>query len=55
MSNEINSRREFLSHSAKLATAAGLATAAVAHAMGPGKAFDRGPKVSATAGPNSNV
>jgi len=50
MSDTPNSRREFLSHSAKLATAAGLASMAMAQTANAAP-FDRGPKINVTAGP----
>ncbi|MBI4579710.1 MAG: Gfo/Idh/MocA family oxidoreductase [Planctomycetes bacterium] len=49
MSGSANSRREFLTQSAKLATAAGLATATVAEAMSPARPW--GSKLKVTAGP----
>lgn len=51
MSDTPNSRRDFLSQSAKLATVAGLASVAAAQAMAPAKPLNRGAKIKVTAGP----
>src|SRR5512132_2514182 len=51
MSDTPNSRRDFLTQSAKLATAAGLATAVAAQAMSPARPIERGDKIKVTAGP----
>jgi len=50
MSDTPNSRREFLSSSARLAAVAGLASAAAAQAMSPARPI-RGSKIKVTAGP----
>jgi myo-inositol 2-dehydrogenase / D-chiro-inositol 1-dehydrogenase len=51
MSDTPNSRREFLSHSAKLAAVAGLASVAATKAMSPATSLARGGKIKVTAGP----
>lgn len=51
MSDTSNSRREFLTNSAKLAAAAGLASAAAAQAMSPARPIERGGKIKVTPGP----
>lgn len=51
MSDTPNTRRDFLSASAKLATAASLASVAAAQAMSPARRLIRGDKIKVAAGP----